>query len=244
MPASLSSRAAILDSAIPGSGDVGYFILCNATYASVTFTINTSTDVITTSSAHGLVTGTRVRISAATTQPNVDLGSGTVALSASLDLFFRSITSTTGTLHQTFADADGNTNAVDFIDSGSGTLTLNEQALIGGSISDAEADYDDVAVWVNHEITHADYSRFLVSGVGSASASTAQKPVYSANLSVNSPNGDLTFRHYVYLHGGISTPGDATCDWAYYTSESANQTLSEGTAYTIALNFRAKNPTA
>jgi hypothetical protein len=244
MPASFKSRAAQVDALVPGSGDVGYFILCDATYASLTFTVNTSTDVVTTSGAHNLVTGTRVRVVAATTQPNVDLGSGTVVLSATLDLFFRSVTSTTGTLHQTFADADGNTNAVDFIDSGSGTLTLNEQTLIGGSLSDAEADYDDITVWVNHEIDHPDYSRFLVTGVGSASVSTAQKPVYSANLSVNAPNGDLTFRHYVYLHGGTSTIGDPTCTWADHSTESANQTLSEGTAYTISLNFRGKNPTA
>lgn len=97
----------------------GYFILRNAHPLSnlVISTVNDTTDVITTSAAHGMTTGDAVMIS-------TDSGSIPTGLVSTTIYFARVLTTTTFTLHPTSADAVSNLNMVNMTSQGSGTLRV------------------------------------------------------------------------------------------------------------------------
>lgn len=224
------------DDILPSSGTDGYLVLLDDLTGSATLSaINTSTDVITTSAAHGFATGTRIRFALGV---GAVIPAATPTLNTTTDYYFRSLSSTTGALYETLADAEADTGRIDFSDAGSGTITLNEQELSGGTVGDTVI--DAIAVLVNHEIDHPDYSRFAVTDLSTASGGL--KPVYDVNQSVNSPNGDLTVRSVIYLQGGTSTPGDDTGDLAgFYTL--APVTITEGNSKTINVTIGLRNRT-
>lgn len=95
--------------------------------------VDTSTDVITCSAAHGLSTADPVKVRAV---PGATLDTG---LSASTIYYWRTVAATTGTLHPTASDASGNTNTVNITAQGSGT-----RHIIGTPSSPAEHD-----VWMD-----------------------------------------------------------------------------------------------
>lgn len=98
----------------------GVFIAYNAaaTSSNIITSIDTTTDAVTTTTAHNLTTGDRVLITADTggTQPG-----GTNAATA---YWVRVTSTTTVTLHTSAANAIANTGRVDITTTGSGTLRL------------------------------------------------------------------------------------------------------------------------
>lgn len=235
MPVQQASIAGYLDQILPAVGSVGYIALIDGLTGTATISsINTSTDVVTTSAAHGLVTGTRIRMTSTGALP--------VAIASATDYYVREITTTTLTLHPTLSDAKGATGAIDFTDSGSGTITLLEQALSGGLPTDLIQ--DDPLVWLNHELSHPDYARIEVTGLGATNTLTGAKPIFPFAITVNSPNGTLSCRHAVFLDGGISTIGDTTYVGFWMSSAPATVTITEGSTKTFNFNFRMSNATA
>lgn len=192
-----ATLAAALDAFIANTGTVGHFALIDNTLRSTTVTINTGTDVLTSPSAHNMVTGTKVRLSAATTQPTAS-----PALPSTVNAYLRSASSTTFTLHTTLAGAIANTGLINFSDTGSGTLTVNEQAL--------DPNESPIAVIVNHEIVSAAYTaRFPWTAPGAALVDTARKPTVS--LSVNNTSAsDIILGGLCFIRGGTSVIGNTT----------------------------------
>lgn len=90
----------------------------------VTFTVNTTTDVLTTSTAHGYATGDAVNVTTTTTLP--------APLAATTYYYARNTGSTTLTLHPTATDATNNTNRVDITTAGSGTHTIYNARTLPG----------------------------------------------------------------------------------------------------------------
>jgi microcystin-dependent protein len=81
--------------------------------------VNTTTDVLTTSSAHYWATGDKVRVTTSGTLPG--------GLTPGTDYYVRAAAATTVTLHPTVSDALANTNAVNITSAGTGTHTLVPQ---------------------------------------------------------------------------------------------------------------------
>lgn len=81
--------------------------------------IDTGTDVITTSANHEFSTGDRVKLSATDTLPG--------GLSWGTDYYVRSVSATTLSLHPTASDANNNTNKINITDAGGGTIRILAQ---------------------------------------------------------------------------------------------------------------------
>lgn len=226
MTLSLAEINRVLDIVYPPSGNLGYLTLLSGDLISnLGFTVDTGSDELTTGIAHGSLTGARFRVNASVTLPAV---TGT-ALSLSTDYFIRVVDTTTLTLHRTLDDALTNSNIIDFVDSGSGTLTLNEQIL------NAE---DDISVLVSKELTHLDYNRFLISSIGSASGGV-KIAVY--NQVVGGSNPTMEFRHVFIILDGTSTIGDDTgVKHHLFTSDSVI-TINPGQSDTIGVQLQFIN---
>lgn len=224
-----ASLAAVNDRIWAATGTLGYLLLLNGTLFSGTFTVNASSDVITTASAHGLVTGSRFRVSTTGVLPALSSGS----LSASVDYYAIVLSSTTLQLATTLANAQaGSPVFVNFTDTGSGTHTLAEQRL---------NDEDPISVLVNKEITHPSYARNAVAALGAAVAvgDFGEKAPISFTYSIT--GSALVFRHVLFIRGGTSTIGNTTGTEPQLTTESADVSITAGAPKIVTLVFRTKN---
>lgn len=102
------------------------FLLKIAT-GSLTGTVNTTSDEITTNSAHGWATGQAIELTTTGSLP-----AATPALALATIYYARVTSSTKITLHPTLADANANTNKINLTSSGSGTLGVKELTTLGG----------------------------------------------------------------------------------------------------------------
>jgi hypothetical protein len=232
MPYSITALKSKLDTDYPTAGTFGYAaLLDNLLKTGLTYTVDFSSDILTTVSAHGLVTGTRVRSTATVAQPGIS-PSGT--LNGSTDYFVNVISTTELQLHLTLADAIASTNAVNFTDGGSGTLQLNEQAL---SAEDA------IAVLINHELTHPDYFRKELVGMGSAFAasSEARKNSSAYTLTVNSSSPAMVFGYTLTIKNGLTTIGDTTGTTDFLDILSAAITIAAGDSKSYIVQFATTN---
>lgn len=232
MPYSITALKSKLDSDYPTVGTFGYAALLDSSLlTNLAYTVNFSADILTTATAHGLVTGTRIRLTTTTAQPGVS-PSGT--LSGSVDYFVEVLTTTTLKLYTTLANAIASTNAINFTDGGSGTLQINEQAL------NSE---DAIAVMINHELGHADYFRKDLASMGSAfaSGSEARKNSSAWTLTVNAANPAMVFGYVLTLKNGLSTIRDVTGTIDYLDILSAAITIAAGTSKSYLLQFASKN---
>lgn len=129
---SLKENLERLDAAVTLSGDVvntspnalaGTISMVNG---SLTFTVDTGTDVVTCSGSHSLTTGQAIRLESTTTLPG--------GLSAAVTYYAGNLTATTFKLYLTSAAAiAGTTGAVDITSSGTGTHSLNGTFISGAS---------------------------------------------------------------------------------------------------------------
>lgn len=199
------ARAAqIEDLVYAPTGTVGYIALLDSTYPNRTVSsVNTTTDVLTATAAHGWVDATRVRIASTgtlpTTSPTID---------SATDYYVGVVDSDELALYLTAADAIADTSRIDFSDSGSGTITLQEQALDR---------LDTLEVMVNHEVAS---SRLEYSSVGSADPTTGLKPYKDFTITE-----EITLRHWVLIVDGTSTVGDVTGDKDYFHSYDSDVTI-------------------
>lgn len=187
--ASLPLLRDLLDSFAPATGSVGRATILSGTVFSGNVTITPASDLITTGSAHGLVTGSRVRVAATVTAPS--------PLLTTADYYVIVITGTTLKLAASIDDAIGNV-PINIVDVGSGTISITEQTL---NLADT------LAVQLNKEVSHAGYtSRPLIENVGAAVAVGIGAQKLPINISlVNSGGTGLSFRHVLLLFGASAS---------------------------------------
>ncbi len=219
MPTAIISkpgRQFVCDDLFPNTGTVGRIALLSANLSlNLGFTANASTDVLSTASAHLMVTGSRFRV--------VSSG-GTVpgGLTAGVDYFAIVTGGSTVKAAATLADALAAT-AINLTDTGSGTLTLNEQALTVE---------DTIEVLVNKEVTHPVWtSRAALASLGASTlvGENAEKAPHTVSIN-NTDASTLAFKYILYLMGSSAsaTIGDTTCDYFYLSTEASTQSIVTG----------------
>lgn len=105
--------------------------------ATVTFTVDTGTNVLTTGSAHGYTTMDPVTVASTTTLPAPLLNTNYY--------FARSTGASTLTLHPTQADATNNTNIIDITTVGSGTHNISNNRTLASKVDEAS---DSTGSWI------------------------------------------------------------------------------------------------
>ena len=209
------------DSMIPSTGTIGHLTLIdNALLAGAVFTADAPTDVLTFAVATKLVTGSRIRLTSTTTLPGGSL--------SNTDYFVIGLTTTTIKLSATLANALAGT-ALNITDSGSGTLTANEQALIAT---------DSLAAIVAHEIISAAISpRRAITAVGASTIvnGDAQKTPWLTTIT-NSTNANIVFGYKLVVFGGTGAIGDSSVETFMLQQEAL--TIASGAANSISITFR------
>jgi hypothetical protein len=229
MPASLETLVAKNDLAWASSGSLGYLLLLTGDVYSASWTVNTSTDLITTASDHGLVTGSRVRVSTTTSLPAISPGT----LNSSTDYFVIYDDTNTLKLATTLGNANSNI-ALNFTDTGSGTHTITEQLVVAD---------DPITVLVNKELPSAlGYSRKHITGVSGAAIAGSYAEKAPVVLSYTASGGDLVWRHALFLEGATSTIGNTTGTGVFLTTESGDQTITSGSTKNYNVTLRTRNP--
>ncbi len=225
--ASPTTLAAWNDVLWPPSGDVAFRILLSDAIYSGTWTVDPTTDLITTDAANGWVTGQRVR----TTTSGVLPALATDSLNTATDYFWIRDTDTTGYLADSLANAEAN-SYFNFTDAGTGTHTLSEQTLLNT---------DPIAVLVNKEITHPDYSRKPLSSLGNATAvgSYGEKNPVAHSYTVSSDSYGV--KYVLYLFGANPTVGDTAGDKPMLETLSSTLTIDPSNPYTATTIFRTRN---
>lgn len=183
------------DQYYPPSGTIRHIALLSAElFLNEVFTVSAALNEINFATSKPFQTGARVRVTSSSTLPT--------PLTASVDYFIIRVSPTSFKLAQTIADAIVGTE-VNIVDSGVGTLTLNEQALL---------EDDPIAVLVSKEIAAFPgyLTRFAVTDPGLALIVNG-KPEKSFNFNVvNSGTGPITIGHLLVLRGGSTAIGNVT----------------------------------
>jgi hypothetical protein len=197
MPTAISSIESLISNcndAIPTAGTYGYLTLLKGTVtAGLSYTANSTTNALTTATAHGLVTGSRLRLVGGTL-PSPGL--------ANTDYFAIVSSPTVLTVATTLANAIANT-PIDLTDAGAGALTLTEQALTAA---------DPLSVLINKEISHPSWpARLLIDNLGAAFAvsGAAQKPVKAFAIN-NTSAVAMSYAYYLVIEStavGTATLG-------------------------------------
>lgn len=218
--------AAVADLIWPDATSLGYLILLRGDLFTGTFTVDASSDELTCSGPHGMVTGSRFRVTTDGILP-----SPAVALLTTTDYYAIRISSTVLQLALSLADANSGI-AVNFLDAGTGTHTLTEQRL---------TELDPIAVLIAKEVDHGEYYRREVTSIGTANPVGLQgeKNPISQNYSVGS--GSYSFRHVLFLRGATSTTGDTTGTIAQMTTESDDVTVEPGSGKIVTVLLYAAN---
>ena len=209
------------DSMIASTGTVGHLTLIdNILLAGAVFTADAPTDVLTFAVATTLVTGSRIRLVSTTTLPGGAL--------SNTDYYVIYLTATTIKLATTLANAIAGT-ALNITDSGSGTLTANEQALIAT---------DSLAAIVAHEVISAAISpRRPITNVGVSTIvnGDAQKTPWITAIT-NSTNANIVFGYKLVVFGGTGAIGDSSVGTFMLQQEAL--TIASGAANSISITFR------
>ena len=209
------------DRMILPTGTIGHLTLIdNTLLAGAVFTADAPTDVLTFTVATQLVTGSRIRLTSTTTLPG-----GTLS---NTDYHVIYLTATTIKLAATLANAIAGT-AINITDSGSGTLTANEQALTVN---------DSLAAIVSHEIISAAISpRRAITDVGASTIvnGDAQKTPWITAIT-NSTNANIVFGYKLVVFGGTGAIGDSSVGTFMLQQEAL--TIASGAANSISITFR------
>jgi hypothetical protein len=182
---SIDSLISNCNDAFSSVGTWGYMTLLKGDLITgLTYAANATTNTLTTPTAHGLVTGSRIRLVGGTLP---------TPLLANTDYFAIVSSTTSFTLAATLGGA-----AIDLTDAGSGALTLTEQALTAA---------DPLAVLINKEISHPSWTtRALVDNLGAAVAvsGVAEKPQKTLSVT-NSGATTLSYQHYLFIESTAGT---------------------------------------
>ncbi len=182
---SIDSLLSNCNDAFPSTGTWGYMTLLKGDLTTgLSYTANASTNTLTTASAHGLVSGSRIRLVG---------GVLPTPLLANTD-YYATVTSTTSlTLSATPGGA-----AIDLSDAGSGALTLTEQALTSA---------DPLSVLINKEVSHPAWTaRALIDNLGAAVnvSGVAEKPQKILAVA-NTGATTLSYQHYLFIESTAGT---------------------------------------
>ena len=179
----------------PATGLIRHVALINSGLQfNVPFTVSAATNVITIATAQTFQTGARVRVSSLGTLPT--------PLVSVVDYFVVRLSSTTFKLASTLANAIAGTE-IDLMDGGSGSLVLNEQALLRT---------DPIGVLLSKEIPpFPGYAeRFPIADVGPAAIVQGKAQKTKLIIIVNNGSVDLSIGYYLLIRGGSGTIGNAT----------------------------------
>lgn len=225
---SASTLAAFNDLIWATSGTVGYRILLGDGSWSGTWTVDPSTDIITTAAANGWQSGQRIRLTTGGVLPALDSGS----LSTTIDYFWIRVSASTGYLATTRAAALAGSPYLNFIDSGTGTHSASEQDL---------SNSDPIEVLIAKEISHSEYARKALSSLGTAvvAGEFGEKNPIAHSYSVSS--GSYVIKYVLYLFDASSTPGDLSGNKPMLEKLSAPVTISTSTPYIATTILRVRN---
>jgi hypothetical protein len=233
MPTTTFSIASLIsncDDAFPSAGTWGYMTLLGGNLATgLAYTADSSTTQLTTATAHGLVTGSRIRLVGGTLP---------TPLLANTDYFAIVSTSNVFKLALTLADAESSTS-IDLTDGGSGALTFAEQALVST---------DSLAVLINKEVIHPSWAtRALIDNLGAAAnvAGIAEKPTKTLGVS-NTSATVLSYQHYLFIEstaGSTANIGNIPVGAGFIlSSEAGIQSISVGDPpLAVFFKLRARN---
>lgn len=180
---SIESLKTKCNQSFPAAGGWAYMTLLSGDLATgVTYTVDAVSNQFTTTAAHKLVTGSRIRL--------VD-GTLPTPMVGGADYFTIFVTATTFKLATNLADAIAGLE-VDLSDAGSGSLTFAEQALLS---------IDPLSVLVNKEISHPSWtSRLLVDNLGAAIAVNGAAETPAKNIVLTNTGAiDLSFKYYLFI---------------------------------------------
>lgn len=223
---SLLNKASQLFSA----GDWAYLTFLSGTLATgLSYTVNPLTNILTTPTPHGLVTGSRVRLVGGT------LPAPTLA---NTDYYVLFASATTFKLALSAADVALN-NPIDLTDAGAGALTLTEQSLKPSDL---------LSVLLNKEIVHPSLpSRLLVGGLGVPTnvSSVAQLPTKNIQLANNDAQ-TMSYSHHLYIEStalAAAAIGYAPPAGTGYALETLLNTvvLNQGDSRLISIQLRVRN---
>jgi hypothetical protein len=212
----------VCNAAYPSSTALGYLLLLDATLAlNKDFSLNLSTGLMTFSSNHKLVTGSRFRITSTGAFP---ISNEVGTLSPTTDYYFIRVDALTGRMTST---STGSTFTYSSI--GSGSLQVNEQTLLPTDTKEA---------LINHEVSHPSYTRGYVELSGSA---TDGQKSYTRSISVASGQPNMLYKHRLLLLGATSTLNDTTGTKDHLFTSSDTKIVSAGQTALIALTFKITN---
>jgi hypothetical protein len=223
---SIDSLVSNCNDAFASAGTWGYMALLKGDLTTgLNYAANATTNALTTSAAHGLVTGSRFRLVGGTLP---------TPLLANTDYFAIVSTHTSFTLAATLGGA-----AIDLTDAGSGALTLSEQALTAT---------DPLSVLVNKEISHPSWTaRAVVDNLGAAVAvsGVAEKPQKTLAVT-NSGATTLSYQHYLFIEstaGATAALGNVPAGAGFIlSSEATIQNIAAGDPpRAIFFKLRARN---
>ena len=211
----------------PNTGTWGFMTLLKGDVnAGLAYTANATTNALTTATAHGLVTGSRIRLVGGV------LPTPTVA---NTDYFAIVSSPTVFTLAATQVAAVAGTPVIDLTDAGSGSLTLTEQPLLFT---------DTLAVLVNKEIAHPSWTaRALIDNLGASVdvAGVAEKVQKTLSVSNNSAT-TINYQHYLFIKGGLGTIGSTTSTGIILSTEATLQAILAGDPpRAVFFKLRARN---
>jgi hypothetical protein len=190
-----------LDAEYPNTGTIGYLIPLSAQLAlNQSFTADAPSNVITFTAAQKFKTGGRVRFVATATLPT--------GLIAGTDYYLHRLTNTTYKICTTLANAIAGTE-INLMDSGSGTLSANEQSLTLK---------DPIEVLLSHEFTAGTLAvpRLPLTNVGPAVVvvkSGKEQAQKSVSLTIeNMGTADITVGYFLLTYGGTAAIGSIPPD--------------------------------
>jgi hypothetical protein len=224
---SIDSLLNSANSLFPAAGIWGYLTLLKGDVATgLAYTANATSNQLTTASAHGMVTGSRLRLVG---------GVLPTPLLANTDYFAIVSSATVLSLAASLADAVSAT-AIDLTDAGSGALTLTEQVLTAA---------DPLSVLVNKEVSHPAWvARAVVDNLGTAvvAAGTAVKPPKVVAVT-NTAGTPLTYAHYLYIASAAAGSLGSVPPGAGFLFESAAAavTLAPSESRSVTLNLKVRN---
>ena len=220
-PAGLKLAA---DRLLPNTGTIGYFLLINNSLFTSAVAADASTNTLTTASAHGLVTGARVRLATSG-------GTLPAPLSPTVDYYASVTGASTLTVSANLADSLIGI-AIDLTSTGS-NLTINEQLLLAT---------DRQEVIMAHECSGNNYARRAVTNIGAATVTAGGLALKAPTTwSQQASGGPIVYRHVVFLDGGTSTVGNATGTVTHMETLATPTTIADTASLLIAFQLGAKN---
>jgi hypothetical protein len=188
---SIESLIAKTNQIFPAVGDWAHLTLLSGDLTTgLAYTADPATNILSTATPHGLITGSRVRLVGGTLP---------TPLLVNNDYYVLFVSATTLRLSISPVDVQLN-NPVDLADAGSGALTLTEQAL---------KSTDLLSVLINKEIVHPSWSnRLLLSDLGVATGvgGVAETPGKSFAI-YNTDATPLTYGHHLYIESVVAATG-------------------------------------